>query len=110
MKHDPDRHARVMEGLRRSANSSRDTADGMAAMFEGCDDPLHPFMGFDPQPFRDWHDFTDRVCRPIVADETSEAELQAAMVLYRKANPHFIAVSLVMALNRIRQLEAETMP
>jgi hypothetical protein len=84
-----------------NARLSRATADEMAAMYDGCDDPLWPFMPAGPeQPFRDWIDFTDRVCRPIVEAEDDEAALQAAMVLYRQANPHFIATCMVMAANR----------
>lgn len=97
----------IRDYMRYSANRSRDLADEMARWRGGCDDPMHPFMPCgDPQEFRDWHDFfTERACRPLVESE-DPAEIQAAMALYRKANPHWIAVSLVMALNRIQALEA----
>jgi hypothetical protein len=91
----------LRENMRRNSCESRATADEMASMYDGCDDPLWPFMLAGPdQPFRDWIDFTDRVCRPIVEAEDDEATLQAAMALYRKANPHFIATCMVMAANR----------
>lgn len=97
--------AQLIDYMRKSANSARDLADEMAAMHGGCDDPMHPFMPCgDPQEFRDWHDFTERALRPLVESE-DPTEIQAAMKLYRKANPHWIAVSLVMALNRIQALE-----
>jgi hypothetical protein len=90
---------RNREGLRRFANSTRDTADDVGARWQ-ADDPLHPLMPTgDDQPFRDWLDFVDRVARPLVEATDHDAE-QAAMVLYRKASPYFICVALVMAANR----------
>jgi hypothetical protein len=69
----------------------------MSAMFDGCDDPLHPFMPVgDVQPFRDWRDFYERVCVPLVESE-DEATIQEAMRLYRKAAPHFIALAVFFA-------------
>lgn len=93
------RHTReeLRESMRHAANMNRSTADEMATMFGGCDDPLHPTMRFDPQSFRDWHDFHHRVIVPLVEHEDDEASIQAAMRLYRQANPHFIAVCLYMA-------------
>lgn len=85
------------DAMRQTANATRTSADAMAIMYDGCDDPLHPFMGFDPQPFRDWHDFHDRVVVPLVTHD-DEASVQEAMRLYRQANPHFIAVCLYMAV------------
>ena len=110
-KPDPERDARLRKWLQHTANSSRDTADEMAAMLGGCDDPLHPWN--EPGAFRDWQDFVDRVARPLVEAEDApspeEAEVagQAAMKLYRTANPYFICVSLVMMDNR---LKAATVP
>jgi len=94
----------MVEYMKHSANKSRDLADEMAAMWEGCDDPMHPF---GPQVFRDWVDFTERVCRPLVEADGDEAATQKAMALYRKQSPYGICVSLVMALNRIEALEAD---
>ena len=92
------------EAMRHTANATRDTADEMARMYDGCDDPLHPFMPVGTrfgQPFRDWIDFVERVARPLVeADGNDHATEQAAMALYRKASPHFICACLVMAANR----------
>jgi hypothetical protein len=84
------------EAMRQSANSSRATADEMAAMYGGCDDPLHPFMRFDPQPFRDWIDFHDRVIVPLATSDI-DTVVQEAMRLYRQANPHFIAACFYLA-------------
>ena len=99
-KRTPEERARHREGLRQSANSQRDTADWAAAHY-GVDDPLHPPMPFDPQPFRDWLDFVERVARPLVeADGDDHDAEQAAMALYRKASPYFICTALVMAANR----------
>lgn len=97
-------HAEIMESMRHTANGLRDTADEIAGHREGCDDPLHPW---GPQIFENWIDFTERVCRPLVEVEGDHEQEQAAMRLYRTACPHSIAVSLVMALNTIRRLEAE---
>lgn len=93
--------------MTKCANNTRDTADEMAGMYGGVDDPQHPWMGVgDQQLFRDWVDFTEKVCRPLVeADGDDEVAIQAAMALYRKQSPYGICVSLVMALNRIRELE-----
>lgn len=94
--------------MRHCANSSRDLADEMARWRDGCDDPHHPWMplGEGQQLFRDWRDFTEQACRPVVeADGDDDTAEQAAMALYRKASPYFICVSLVMALNRINELE-----
>jgi len=88
------------------ANKTRDVADEMAAMYGGCDDPLHPFMPVgDHQQFRDWLDFVDKVARPLVeADGNAEVDRAAsAMLLYRKTSPYFICSALVMAANRGEQ-------
>lgn len=91
---DPEAHR---EHLRRFANRERDIADETAAKF-GCDDPLHPFMPVgDEQEFRDWLDFVERVAIPLVEADGDEAKVQEAMRLYRKASPHFICVSLMLA-------------
>lgn len=81
--------------MRWHANSTRSSADEMAARFD-CDDPLHPTMSFDPQPFRDWIDFYERVIRPL-AIEDDDTKVQEAMRLYRQANPHFIACCFHLA-------------
>jgi len=71
---------------------------------DGYVDPRQPFMSVgEHQPFRDWVDFTERVCRPLL-NAGDEAAEQAAMALYRQASPMFIASALVMALNRIEGL------
>jgi hypothetical protein len=86
--------------MRASANRTRDVADEMAAMYGGCDDPLHPSN--TPSEFRDWQDFVDRVARPVIEAEDSDAAEQAAMKLYRTANPYYICAAMVMMDNRIK--------
>lgn len=101
----------LRENMRRNATASRATADEMAAMYDGCDDELWPHMLAGPdQLFRDWIDFTDRVCRPIVEAEDDPAAVQAALALYRKANPHFIALCMVMAANHATSPPAAAVP
>ena len=67
------------------------------------DDPLEPFMATGPdQLYRDWLDFADRICKPMIElDEEAAAE---AFVLFRKANPYSIAVCLVIAAATVRRL------
>ena len=96
--------AEVKEAMKHSANRSRDVADEMALWSGGCDDPHHPW---GPQVFTDWHDFTERVCRPLVEADGDEVVVQKAMALYRKQSPYGICVSLFFALNTIHRLEAE---
>lgn len=87
--------AELVANLTQQANQLRDTANEMALMFDGCDDPTYPYhLGV----FRDYHDFVDRVARPLVEDDDAE---QAAMALYRKASPYFICACLVMLANRL---------
>ena len=92
-----------------SANKQRDVADEMAAMWGGCDDPLHPW---GPQVFRDYMDFIDRVCRPLIEADGDEKDgiIQKAMALYRKETPYGICVSMVMMQNRIKELEESVIP
>lgn len=100
---------KLKEQMKDFCNHERDLADETSARYE-CDDPLHPWALFEnsKQLFTDWHDFTQQVCVPLVeADGDDEEKIQTAMKLYRKASPYSIAVSLVMALNRIKELEAE---
>lgn len=101
MASDPDRRARVRASMRASANSARDMADEMAAMYEGCDDPQHPWKF--PGEFRDWKDFVDRVARPLIEARESgdQSAVQAAMKLYRTVNPYYICVAMVMMDSRI---------
>ena len=93
--------------MRRCANRSRDTADEMAAWHPGCDDPIHPWLPDGEQPFLNWVDFIEQVARPLVDADDHDETVQAAMALYRKASPYFICVSLVMALNKVEELEAQ---
>ena len=103
-KENPITKAEMRQWMRDCANRSRDTADEMAAMYGGCDDPMHPY---ELQVFTDYEDFIARVARPLVeADGDAKAE-QGAMALYRKQNPYGICVSMVMLQNRIIRLQAE---
>lgn len=95
----------LRDWMRWTANNTRDTADEMAAMHGGCDDPAHPWdMALS---YRDWLDFTEQVCRPIVEAEGDEAMLQKAMLAYRRVCPYYIAAALVMAANRVNTAGAE---
>jgi len=98
--------------LRATANSARDSADEMAhLLYGGVDDPMHPWGNLEERQrhYTNWQEFTDVVCRPIVEADGSDYDpaVQAAMKLYRNACPYYIATALVMALNRVRALEAE---
>lgn len=88
---------KLRELLRNGINDMRVTADETALLFDGSDDPHHPY---GPQVFTDWLDFVDRVARPLVEAERDHGVEQAAMALYRKASPYYICVCLVMAANR----------
>lgn len=99
------RHSRdeLAEHMRVQTNRTRDLADEMALMFDGCDDPTYPH---GPQVFRDWVDFVERVARPLVesSDQTTDHEAeQAAMRLYRQVSPYYICTCMVMMANRIEQ-------
>ncbi len=91
----------LRERFRLYCNGQRDDADVVAAKY-GCDDPLHPWGDLTERQrhYTNWIEFADVVCRPI-AEGSDEAAVQAAMVLYRQACPHYIAVALVMAANRV---------
>lgn len=94
-----------IEQKRAAVQRTRATADEMAAMW-GADDPLHPTMPLDPQPFRNWVDFVDRVARPLVEDDLGYEAVQEIMREFRKASPYFLCVALVMAANRAREAGA----
>lgn len=95
----------LRESLVQSINALRATADEMATMFEGADDPTWPH---GPQVFRDWVDFVDRCARPLVEAYGSDGEMddaaeQAAMALYRQVSPYYICTCMVMMANRIER-------
>jgi hypothetical protein len=66
--------------------------------------PGAPKLG---ESYRSWRDFTDRVARPWVEDESGDARIdnwyRALMI---EADPYYLAVALVIADNHIRRLEA----
>lgn len=81
----------------------RDTADWAAAYY-GVDDPLHPLMPLEPQPFTDWVDFVDKVARPLIENDGDDPLAErAAMKLYRTVSPYYLCAALVMAANEHRQ-------
>jgi len=98
-KRQPRTREELQEAMRYEANVTRATADEMAAWWE-CDDPLHPHMQTD-LPFHSWIEFAEQVCEPIVDDD--ETGLQEAMRLFRKVNPHYLALCIVMARNSTRR-------
>lgn len=105
--------AEVKASMRISANKTRDTADEMAKMFGGCDDPLHPYSLFDEngvQRFTSWVDFVEKVARPLVMADGDEEVIQKAMALYRTECPYFICVALLMAFNRVNEVNPYTIP
>ena len=95
-------------GVARNALRLRRTADEMAAMFGGCDDPLAastPSTLEEMQAlYTDWREFARVVCAPIVESE-DEATIQQAMRRFRAASPYGLAASLVMADAALTRLE-----
>jgi hypothetical protein len=58
--------------------------------------------------YRDWRDFTDRVARPWLDNDGADPKVDAwYRVLMTEADPWYLACALVMADNRIRELEAD---
>lgn len=58
------------------------------------------------ETYRDWRDFTNRVARPWVENDSQDDKVDhwySALML--EPDPWYIAVALVMADNRIRELE-----
>jgi hypothetical protein len=111
---DPERHERVLDGLRAAANSARSTADEMAGMWEGCDDPTHPFRNTEAaqEHYTNWREFARVVCAVIVDESNADvfgygSGVQAAMRLYRAENPHYIATCLTMADATVTRLERQ---
>jgi len=96
--------ASLRNRFRDFANDQRRQADELTALWK-CDDPLSPWGNLDERQkhYTSWLEFANVVCRPIVEAEDDEAAVQAAMVLYRQACPHYIAAALVMAANRVTQ-------
>jgi hypothetical protein len=56
--------------------------------------------------YRDWQDFTDQVARPWIENDGEDPQVDAwHLALMLEADPYYLAVSLVIALNHIRRLE-----
>ena len=59
------------------------------------------------EPFQDWRDFTDRVCRPWIDNDGLDDKAEAwYSTLFLQMTPYYLATALVMADNRIREYEA----
>lgn len=59
------------------------------------------------ETYRDWQDFTDRVARPLVENDGEDPAVDSwYWKLMLEADPYYLAVCLVVALNRVRELEA----
>lgn len=58
------------------------------------------------EKFKDWRDFTNRVARPWVENDGKDPKKEYWYhSLMLAADPYYLAVSLVIADNRIRELE-----
>ncbi len=58
------------------------------------------------ETYRDWRDFTNRVARPWVENDGDDARVDNwYSTLMMERDPWYIACALVMADNRIRELE-----
>lgn len=58
------------------------------------------------ETYTDWRDFTNRVCRPLVERDGENPKADAwyySLVIAQ--DPYYLAVSLVMAENALRQYE-----
>lgn len=66
--------------------------------------PGAPRLG---EQFRDWRDFTDRVCRPLIDNDLNDPKAESwYRALFLQMTPDYLATALVMADNRIREYEA----
>ena len=58
------------------------------------------------ETYRDWRDFTDRVARPWLENDGDDAKVDNwYRTLMMERDPWYLACALVMADNRIRELE-----
>lgn len=58
--------------------------------------------------YRDWRDFTERVARPWIDNDGDDPRVDNwYRVLMIEADSWYLACALVMADNRIRELEGE---
>lgn len=85
----------------------RQHADEIAAQFK-ADDPLWPFMplGGGKQLWTDWVDFARTVVVPYVEADGDEAAVQAFLVEWRKANPHYLAMCIFFGLKAYEQAKS----
>jgi hypothetical protein len=57
--------------------------------------------------FTDWRDFTNRVCRPWLENDSEDPKVDGwYAALFVAADPWYLACALVIADNRLRELEA----
>lgn len=54
--------------------------------------------------YRDWRDFTEKVCVPIVESNDNNEAMTEEFV---SMDPYYLAVCLVIANNTVKRLEAE---
>lgn len=94
-------HAEKRDAMTACVNRTRDSADEMARLYGGCDDPTHPWTVATQKPYSNWIEFTEQVCVPIAMAE-DEWAVQEAMRWYRMECPHYIAACLMFALSRSR--------
>lgn len=57
------------------------------------------------ETYRDWRDFTNRVARPWVESNDERAGAWFSTLILER-DPYYLAIALVMADNRIRELES----
>lgn len=77
------------------------------------DDPTLPVMALDPQPFRDWQDFFNKVVVPIVEgseDDLRSHDVQEAMRLFRQCSPYYLCICMFFAARSTPFLGASQYP
>ena len=91
-------------GYRLEATRALDEIDQLRAeIAKRGTDPLYPTLPLNV--WRNWIDFTERGALPLV-DADEEAAEQSAMADFRKANPHYLAACMAIALGTVRRHEA----
>lgn len=110
-----NRHTReeLRDDMRRASHATRRTADEMARMYGGCDDPLAASTVFplheQQKLWTNWREFARVVCAPIVEREGDDYDptVQEAMRRFRTQSPYSLAVSLYMADKALERAEAD---
>ena len=66
--------------------------------------PGAPHLG---DKFRDWRNFTDRVCRPWIDNDLNDPKAESwYRALFLQMTPDYLATALVLADNALRRYEA----